>query len=145
MNMYVCIFIHADCTPITGASNNSPTRRWGALLIGIHVCTHIHIQCAARISRHRAIFLFALISLFPWLALISLFAWLQESWFLLAKWSNFRSFLRPGQSFLTPGRYFGGPGRHIDDFWENSIFSEKQHSYDTPRGTRKCTLCGLVR
>ena len=63
--------------------------------IYIYIYIYIYIQCAARISRHRAISQFAL---------ISLFAWLQESGFLSAKWSKFRSFLRPGRSFLRPGR-----------------------------------------
>ena len=82
----------------------------------------LNIQCAARISRHRAISQFA-----P----ISLFSWLQESWFLSAKSSNFRSFLRPGLSFFGIGRSFwrlgGLYGRFLGwlcDFIEKSAFAD---------------------
>ena len=87
-----------------------------------HMSLKTYIQCAARISRHRAISQFAL---------ISFFSWLQESCFLSAKWSIFRSFLRPersflrfGHSFLRPGGLYGRFLGWLCDFIEKCAFAD---------------------
>ena len=97
----------------------------------------LYIQCAARISRHRAISQFAL---------ISFFSWLQESCFLSAKWLIFRSFLRPERSFLRPGHSFWRPGGLYGRFlgWLCD-FIEKRAFADPPQGVHGPAFCGLAR
>ena len=57
---------------------------------------------------------------------ISLLSWLQESCFLSAKWLNFRSFSRPGQSFWSPGGLYG---RFLEPL---SVFAQKKALEDPP-------------